>query len=412
MMKLQNDNQDRTKVLLLGDFRYTPIYARSIARRNLSVSVAHGSRAEFASRSKHVDEVIKCPSVDSGEFGVWLKGATEADRSIRAIIGLGDLQAQQLAEAAADVPDHVSCIVPPWPSVRTCTEKIEMCHLVDSLGIPQAPYLVSTTLGEAAAATTDVGFPCVVKPGRPLGGSFYEKAVILNGPDDVERLAAWDQALVGPFLVQRFVSGRRYNVQFLAHRGTLVDRLVTQTLRTDRHDDTGYTVESVSVTPSEMMDRAAVDLAEALDYSGFGCLQFFGHADTEDISFLEINPRLGGAFAVAERCGVDLPGLAVDIWVHGKSSESRMSDYPAGKRMVWTGGDVLGIRSSLASGKIGRGEAARWALRAARGFVSADIHPTLSKDDPLLALRYYGRALKRFSPRNLVGRAKKRATAS
>lgn len=391
------------RVLLLGDFRYTPVFGRSLARKGLGVVVAHSSSPDFARRSRFTDQILLAPFTDAAAFGPWLKEAVAADPAIVAVMALGDKQAELLAECAGDVPDHVACVVPPERSVHICTDKLAMCELAASLDVPQAAFEVVATIGDAVDATARIGFPCVVKPVQSVGSGFSEKAVILPEARHLDRLTRFDPATPGPFLVQRFVSGRRYNVQFLAHKGRLVDRLVTQTLRTDRANDTGYTVESITVPPSDMMDRAAHALVEALEYSGFGCLQFFGLAGTEQISFLEINPRLGGAFAIADTCGVDFPGLAADVFIDHRPGPAGLSEYPAGKRMVWTGGDLLGIRTSLARGDIDRGEAVRWLGRAATAFVRADAHPTLTVRDPLLALRYYGRSLDRFSPRRILG---------
>jgi predicted ATP-grasp superfamily ATP-dependent carboligase len=190
-------------------------------------------------------------------------------------------------------------------------------------------------------------------------------------------------------LVQRYAAGGRYNVQLLAVEGRLVRRVQTLTLRTDRLDGTGYTVDAVTVTLPALVDEYCRRLMERLRYDGPGCAQFMIDRRTGRMSFLELNPRLGAAFAVAALCAVDFPRLAVQAALEPGAVDSFGPDYAPGKRIAWTYGDLDGIIRALDAGEIGVRGALRWLGQAAASFVTADIHTTWSWRDPAPTLVAY-----------------------
>ncbi len=366
---------------MLGDYRYTVEFAHAVAAQGKTPIVAHDVAAEFSARSR-LDIHCERVTIDTLEgFRADLLAVLDTFPDCEAIIPLGDAQALLLSKCKEALPNGVDAITSGAETISKCADKLAMCRLAEAIGIPQAPFRSASAYQEIVEAAHEVGFPCVVKPCQPLESDTGLKALIARSPRDLEVLGTMSGESM---IVQRYVEGLRYNVQLVAYEGRLVDRLVTLTLRTNRGDGTGYTVESRTVRPSQVMDRYTALILQELGFSGLACLQFLGREGSHELSFLEINPRLGAAWGVARSSGVDLAARALETWDREALGEKQegLSDYRPGRRMVWTTGDLDGLRGALAAGEIGHAQAGRWLVQAIVAFLRADHHTTFKLTDP------------------------------
>ncbi|MEL7045493.1 MAG: ATP-grasp domain-containing protein, partial [Pseudomonadota bacterium] len=157
--------------------------------------------------------------------------------------------------------------------------------------------------------------------------------------------------------------------------------------------------EAITVAPDPDLQDYTERLVRHLGYHGFGCAQFLVDPDAESpVSFLELNPRLGAAFAVTLASGIDLPAAALRLTEGGRTA---VEPYAAGRRMAWVYGDLLGLVRALQCREIGARDTALWLGRCARSLWRADIHATWDWTDPLpslaLATQWIPRRLKRWS---------------
>ncbi len=273
-------------------------------------------------------------------------------------------------------------MMPTRKAVETCLNKAAMCDVARRLGVPQAPHRVVSELQALYTQADDVGFPCVVKSASQLYTVLGQKAIIAHSQHELRtRFPNWPEH-VESLLVQGFTVGPRYNMQLLASDGEVLARVVTKTLRTDRPDGTGYTVESITVRPDPVMDQYCRLLVRHLGYTGLGCLQFLVDDAKGTMAFLELNTRLGAAFAVAGVCGVDFPKLAAELALSGAGTNRCSRAYPAGKRIAWSYGDLDGIIRARDAGEIGWPQTRRWLREMTGAFFRADIHVTWSWRDP------------------------------
>ncbi len=67
----------------------------------------------------------------------------------------------------------------------------------------------------------------------------------------------------------------------------------------------GVFVKRYSIEPTPAIVEASKKLVQRLDYTGLGCAQFLVDKASNPKCFLEINPRLGAAFALPHACGID-----------------------------------------------------------------------------------------------------------
>ncbi|HWO88803.1 MAG TPA: ATP-grasp domain-containing protein [Gemmatimonadales bacterium] len=379
---------------------------RSLSRAGYRTIVAHGAgRGGHARHSRFASGRWCHPPINGTgrEMAEALVRYLEANPDVRVVIPLGDGETRTLALHEHLLPKGVRPLTPSSETTRTCLDKLAMCDIASQLGIPQAPYARADTRSDLFRAAKAVGYPCIVKAANPLRSVMSEKAVICHSPPELEqRFSQWPSQTES-LLVQRFVAGPRYNIQVLAQDGAIVARLITKTIRTDRPNYTGYTTESVTVAATPELDEYTRNLIHRTSYSGYGCLQFLINELDGSMSFLELNPRLGAAFAVSSICGVDFPRLGVDLALGRAVQQTPDLRYPPGKRIVWTGGDLEGILKARDAGQITFGNALKWLWHAAVGFTRADIHTTWSWSDPWPTARQYAMILAAVALRAVRG---------
>jgi aspartate beta-hydroxylase len=153
-------------------------------------------------------------------------------------------------------------------------------------------------------------------------------------------------------VVQRFVDGQRHCLYFYAVQGAI--RAAAQVLigRTDRKDETGYAVTGVSVPIAAQWLAHLGRLVRALEYDGFGCLQYLLDPRSGEQTFLEINARLGGNHAGLERLGMHQVQWAIEQAETGQPSIPEPFKYPIGVRYRWFTGDLLGLLHDRWAGQL------------------------------------------------------------
>jgi carbamoyl-phosphate synthase large subunit len=153
----------------------------------------------------------------------------------------------------------------------------------------------------AADVADTIGFPCVARAARALGG---RAASICGDAEALERRLAYGDDVI----VQAYQPGVEYAVDVL---GDLEGRplVAVPRLRLAVHD--GSSVRGHVVHDDEIEDLC-LRLASALEVRGPVCMQLRRNAGGY-LRVLEVQPRLGGASFFTTLAGVNLAALAVDL---------------------------------------------------------------------------------------------------
>lgn len=387
-------------VLLLGNYRATIACARALKALDFHVIVGvaddlHGG----AENSRACDEAWAHPAADDPEaLSAALNRLLARRPDISVVYPVAEDYVRFVTARRADLPAHVVYAVTDAHSVNTLLAKAKAFDLARDAGVPVAPYRVVDNIDNLFAAARDIGWPVVVKPnasGRRIGD---DKIILARDADDLRRqLTGWPDGQPD-LMVQRCVSGDRYNVYFAARHATMIRLMIERTSRTDRADGSGLAVAGVTIPPDPALTGYTRALVEKLGYNGIGCAQFMVDADGA-VNFLEINPRIDGNHALAERAGLGLTQLAIALAANAAEAEP-WREGQIGLRYVWTHGELGGLLASLRNGSL-RGLAIP--LAAMRLLVSAlrtDMHLTWSWRDPRPTLDAYLGSLAR-----LVGRS-------
>ena len=391
---------DKATILMLGDSRTTLTFVRSLAAAGHRIVTGRSEATSYGQYSRFTSEVWQHPPAE-GDGGTFMRALQEfllQRPDITLIFPLGDRQLKHLAMFSHMVPRTVKVVMAKPSVTLSCLDKAAAYDTAAKLGIPHAQHASASSLAELAQLADELGYPCIVKPDDPLSRVFGQKAIICRTEEELQRrFVSWPEGSQ-ELLVQRFAQGFRHNIQLLASNGELVCSFQTRTLRTDRSNGTGYTVESVSVERHPLMHEHCVKLLRQLQFSGLGCAQFLLNESDGGLVFLELNPRLGAAFAVAGRCGIDFPTMAAGQFLHRPlASPAPDIDYPAGRRIVWTHGDIQGLLDEYRAGVITRKQAARWLMRIVLSFLRADVHASWSWRDPMPTVMVYARLVRRMT---------------
>lgn len=382
-----------TNVLLLGNYRPTVAIARRFAALGYRVIVTRDAGG-LAAASTKTAEVWDAPrKMTDPDFFGCLAEFLKRRPDIEIVVPVEEPYVLGLAHHRAELPPDRIYGTPDDKTVITCLDKIAMLEVAEAAGVPSAAAQVVTTHAGILAAARELGFPVVVRPlssSRPIGG---RKALIALEPDELaRRLTDWPKGH-DSLIVQRFIRGPRFNVDFAAQRGRVIQAVATRILRTDAEDGTGIDVCGRTLPMPDDLRSYTARMAAHLNYTGVGLIQFMVDRERDEISFIELNPRFNGNTAVPDRAGLELCRLAIDLARDPDRSE-RIIEAQGGLRHAWFYGDVRGVRKSLQSGMLRRSQVP-WALwRAVRDAVTADFHVIWSWRDPAPGITQFTNTLK------------------
>jgi predicted ATP-grasp superfamily ATP-dependent carboligase len=379
----------QASILLLGNYRPTLAIARALAPHGHRVIVTRGDGEGCAEYSRHVAECWDHPPIDDEAAFVGALATFLARRpDVTTVLPVWEPCVLALARHHARLPADRIYATPPPDTVMTCLDKIRMLDLAREAGLPCAPFAVVDDYTALTREAVRIGFPVIVRPlssSRPLVG---KKALIAETPELLRvRLPAWPPEQ-DRLIVQRYVRGSRYSIYFAADAGRPIRFMVTETLRTVAVDGTGIGTDARTIELSAEVRGWAERLLGRLRYQGVGLFQLVGDEDRS--TFLELNPRIGGNHALAEASGLELSRLAIDLARSSPSPEALVV-APAGRRCVWTYGDLRGVRTAVAAREISVRDALRAVARTMAGGVRADVHLTWDRRDPLPTMALYAR---------------------
>lgn len=378
----------KNTALILGNYRTTLTVARTLNEEGFRVIVSDADNGAAGARySRFVDEMWSHPPLDEGNgrafrnaFDTLLKSRPE----ITTIFPVEEAFVVWLAHNPEALPERVTLVSPKSDLVKLCLDKVRMLELASGAGVECAPYATVDTLDQLFLQCGRIGYPVIIRPFSHLNRLGNKKAVICH---DRRSLAAafprWPAGQPG-LLLQRYVTGVRHDLYFIAVDGEIRSLLETRITRTDHPDGTGLSTEGVHVPVTESFRQDTRKLVRQTGYTGIGFAQFVRDPLSGETTFLEINPRTAGSHRCAEAVGMPLTRAALHL-AQGQCDIALdpAYRYPVGLYYGWVTGDLYGLKEALCRGEIGFAAAGTWLLCAVRTLVRAKTHLTFSWSDPL-----------------------------
>jgi hypothetical protein len=193
-----------------------------------------------------------------------------------------------------------------------------------------------------------------------------------------------------PLLVQRFITGYRINCDVVAVNGRIMSFFQSRVRRTHRHDNTGLTVDAISVPPDPVVRDRCERIVAAFAYTGVALIQFLRDGEDAEPVFLEINPRLGAYVTFPYHLGYDYPLLAMycaDVLAGRQVAEPRWPQaYPGGRQLHWLMGDVNGLMEPEARVQLTFRDRCGWLWQIVRSACRRNVSMSWSLRDPLPTL--------------------------
>lgn len=267
------------------------------------------------------------PHSDDASFIEALLALCERDR-VGLVVPTRDEELPVLARARDRFAAAGTVVLVSAPqAVETCQDKLRFVAAVRDAGL-NAPALYE----DPATAR----LPAFVKPRRGKGGRGAVKAT------SQAELTAALAALGGDALIQEVVDGPEFTVDvFLDLAGRPISCVPRERIATLA----GESVVGRTVRDPELA-AATVRLCAAIGLVGHVTVQAFRSPDR--ITFIEINPRYGGAANLGFEAGARTPEYAVRL-ARGGHLEPRLDDYEAGLIMLRFASDLFLREEGLAA---------------------------------------------------------------
>ncbi|MEM7493470.1 MAG: hypothetical protein AAF296_08815 [Pseudomonadota bacterium] len=385
-------------VLLIGDARMAFPVAKAAAKAGHQIHAGVSIYSNYLEWSRYVSKSFRHAPLEPGTDEAlpailnWLEKHPEIDTlqpvseaGLRFLTRHRDLF-ETRARLAMAKPE----------AIKLASDKEAMFALCEDLDVPMAAWHRVESLENLNEKITDIGYPLIIKPSVVDAPLFGRKALLINTADELEHLFPdWPEEHPS-LLVQRRVKGDRHSVVFSAQSGELLKAVQIHAIRTHLSDGTGYTTYGETVAPHPAVKSATEAIVRRLNYSGTGCTQFMINPNQDDLTFMELNPRMSLA-RIAEAAGVPHSVLAIAVAHDEAITETGDPwDTKQNVRYVWTKGDLNRIMSDLKHGDISFGSALAGMAR-----ILADTrhrnHAVLDLLDPLPALGVYTNPIiKRF----------------
>ena len=243
--------------------------------------------------------------------------------------------------------DNGLLFIGPRPAqLEALGDKLSARRLAESVGVPVSPGGPTRTAAEALSLAREIGFPVLVKAAYGGGGRGMKLV-----HDDRRLVEAWTVASSeaeasfgdGTVFVERFIQQAKHvEVQVLGdeqgNRIHLAERECSLQFRYQKVLEEAPCAALPPAARRQLHDHA-LRVADALGYVSLGTVEFLYDVNRDEISFLEVNPRVQVEHPVTEQVtGVDLVRMQIlaafgeplelrqrDVAVRGHAIEARLT---------------------------------------------------------------------------------------
>lgn len=253
------------------------------------------------------DDYIILPRSDKDSFIRELIDICK-NHEINLIIPTRDEELALFSKNINDFSDvGIKVMVSPWESINICQNKdsfIEFCNS-NGFGIPKTYDNVENY--------SKLEYPVFIKPKIGKGGlntfkvdNFEELKYILMLFDDV--------------IIQEFIDWKEYTIDLFAD----FDGKVISAVPRERINVLGGESVVTKTFKNEKIIKESIRLAESLNLIGHNTIQCFFNG--ENIKFIEINPRFGGAAILSFAAGANSPENLIKL-LNGENLEPIIYDF-------------------------------------------------------------------------------------
>ena len=284
---------------------------RALGDAGVPVIAFHYDDNEVGYHSRYVRESIRVPSLRQDEQAFVNRALEIGERFPGALlIPTDDYSLATLSKHKKELSSRYTVATDEWERVSQCINKQKMYQRAHDMGMPAPVTFLIGSAEELKARSTDVQFPCLLKPTE--GHKFQDRfGLKMFRIDDTRQLwKRYEQASAAgiELMLQELIpgpdsAGVNYNSYFID--GNPIAEFTAQKLRLEP-PFFGSPRVIVSKQIPEVIEPGRALLRD-LNYSGFSCMEFKRDSRDGQYTFMEINCRNNRSGSLAVRCGVNFP---------------------------------------------------------------------------------------------------------
>ncbi len=366
-----------TKCIVVGTHVAGLGVIRSLGEMGVEVVALHYLPSEMGHLSRHVRQRARVahPEAHVDRFMDFLVAARHLHGGL--LVPTEDAAMGVLAQRKAELAPYYSVALPEWGVVQKIIEKKYTYELAERLGIPCPRTHLPTSLEEAVAFASEVGYPCLVKPSvsHRFSALFGTKMVeVADRRSLVATCAlAWGAGL--EVMVQELIPGDdtqgvNYNSYFWESQPLAEFTASKVRLAPARF---GFPRVVVSHHVPEVAESGRA-LLRALGFYGFSCMEFKRDPRDGRHKLMEVNGRHNVSSRLAVKCGLNFPYLMYQHLTTGRfpaPASPRPGVYwiDEFKDLIYSAGHLWRERYPLAA--------------YLKPYLSPHVFATFALDDPL-----------------------------
>jgi D-aspartate ligase len=290
---------------------------RALGRAGVSVFGIDENCAQPTALSRYCERIV-CPGFR--EAGAELLATLEdlgkrlPDRAV--LFPSGDMSLMLVSEHRERLARYFRFRLAEPDTIRLVLDKAAFQHFGETHDIPLPRTVAVHPDLDIGHAATELLFPCVVKPLQPniawrrlfRDQKLFECADAPSLIDTVSRLRGVHPDL----LIQELVPGPESRLEFsLTYIDAHGEPLGMFTGRKLRQYPPGFGTSCLAESRwNPEVAELTLDVLRALNYRGYGSIEFKRHPADERLRVIEVTPRTWFPHGLATMCGVNLPLIA------------------------------------------------------------------------------------------------------
>lgn len=341
-----------TVLVLDGSERSALATVRSLGRRGIPVHVGECFPRSLATYSRYcTGSVVYADPYENRRAFVEDLRRIVAERDYEMVFAAQEETTIPLSMHKETFERATTVPYPDWNRMELTVDKRRTFEIAEEIGVPTPKTYCPERPEALADLEGELEFPLVVKPNskttwvdeRPIVLKVTEENYVDDFDEMVDVATDIYDALGEMPLVQEYIPGVGFGVEVLCDDGTTEAMFMHRRLR--EYPITGGASTYRESVYEPVMKGPAVDLMEALRWTGVAMVEFRLDDRDGEPKLMEVNGRFWGSLPLAVAAGVDFPYLLYQLY---RGESIPVTDYETGVRSRWLlPGDLLWLLSSL-----------------------------------------------------------------
>ncbi|MDZ7759330.1 MAG: ATP-grasp domain-containing protein [Desulfovermiculus sp.] len=322
-----------------GENRSALAATRSLGRKGCQVMVTGKAETTLASSSTHCTKGIAVPDPDTAgrDYAQAILDIARREE-IDVILPMTEVSIYLLNSVRDRLPSGVVLACSPPEKMAAVSNKFDLFQKAQQLGVPVPATHYLQSPEDLPGVTQDIPrYPVVIKPSLsrlPQGKGFLSGGVkYAASREELEHIYATKEILQYPSMIQERIEGPGTGLFTLFDRDQHLALFSHRRIR-EKPPSGGVSVVSESAPLDEEMVEHACRLLSAVGWQGVAMVEFKRDNRDGQAKLMEINGRFWGTLQLAVSCGVDFPGLYLDLLL-GTKPDGVVREYRVGHRMKW-----------------------------------------------------------------------------